>query len=1239
MRLKRCRRVVLAVSLAVAFLLALASAAYAVSAPYHFAATEDGLGNVRMNWSAISGATSLAVYRGTAYPAPQPTEAEPIWTGSADATSCIDTPPFEGLWVYRLVAFDSDGSYASIHDAARLGDNVIGHAYDTSGTPLAGIEVALFPRALQTDPSRPPIAVLTTDGQGAFSIKLPVDQYYVRYRDPSGTYMEEWYGGTHQMHPQNCVSLNGDYSLGVSDVYMDKVTFVSGTARSNFTRQPLAGVQVTVSQTRYDGYPPGQPYDKLLTEVTTGSDGTYQVLLDAGKEYRLRFSGAEHQSTSTASFNLAWGQRITGMDASMTPQYDHVAPVTLPTLDERWRPAPARMWFQATDDRDGVNRTMLSLDGAAEATYTGPLTFETTGEHTIRFRSIDNRGNAEETKTVTVRVDSGLPTVTAAVGQPEPGAPALVTLDAFDAESGVAATFVRYGGVTRIYEGPFTISVPTDGLLEWWAMDVAGNTGAVGSQPLAVGVVAPPAEPSGDPGDVDRWAWRNDGASGGLADADMDLPEVEPLVAQAETVTVAFVGSGLYLEDGDLRDRLWQNDGEIPDNDLDDDANGFVDDVHGARFGGAGSVTDHSNLWSYADGWRMTHYASIVAGEADNGYGVSGIAQNVEIMAVPVLSEVGGYFYRRWVVDATVDAAIRYAVDNGADIIHMEVWGGTQAGVRYAAERDVLVVTGNQGQGDWLPVAADSSSTIVVGQSDRADRVSEWELNGPSVDLVAPGAAPGTASPRYAGLYVDKPPYRVAYLSVSAERAVSRQSDGAILIGEALRMVAPETSTPVLVVDGTSYSSSLYEASGARMPALREAALAYGYRNVSVYPGRMPSAADMAGKAVLYCTGVDYPHLGSVDLDRPIREELARFLEGGGSLVFMSGELGKYRAIGWVNDYEGFYGRYLHAIYVGDSGSLEFAGVENTLLAGKSFTQRETVFDEPEYIWPADSYAKPILRWPDVVSYGGSGVAAAHVTGVAALLRGVRPELAAGQVRQRIMDTTDKLDHLKGLNVSGGRLNAYRALSPTGTIDPEAHETHVTLSASTSTPAYGVKSTLAGQVLQAGVPLKNVAVGLQETTGARAGQVVATGSTGETGSFTFVVGPASLMSYRVVVRPFGDVTPTPSTVVSLKPRAWVSTPAAPSGARRGILFTAYGYLKPRHVSGRASVTLKCYRYERGRWVHRKTFSAVNSNYSSYTKYSKKIALPYTGRWRIRAYHSDADHAPTYSSGYRYVTVR
>ncbi len=102
--------------------------------------------------------------------------------------------------------------------------------------------------------------------------------------------------------------------------------------------------------------------------------------------------------------------------------------------------------------------------------------------------------------------------------------------------------------------------------------------------------------------------------------------------------------------------------------------------------------------------------------------------------------------------------------------------------------------------------------------------------------------------------------------------------------------------------------------------------------------------------------------------------------------------------------------------------------------------------------------------------------------------------------------------------------------------------------------------------------------------------------------------------------------------------AELSVPAAPAIVTRARLFTVTGTLKPRHTAGTTAVKLKCYRLEGSSWVLRKTVSAKVANYSSYSRYSVRTSLPTAGKWRVFAYHADADHAAT-TSGARSITVR
>ncbi len=108
----------------------------------------------------------------------------------------------------------------------------------------------------------------------------------------------------------------------------------------------------------------------------------------------------------------------------------------------------------------------------------------------------------------------------------------------------------------------------------------------------------------------------------------------------------------------------------------------------------------------------------------------------------------------------------------------------------------------------------------------------------------------------------------------------------------------------------------------------------------------------------------------------------------------------------------------------------------------------------------------------------------------------------------------------------------------------------------------------------------------------------------------------------------------------IKSPARVYAPIAPSTMRRGRAASIYGYVAPAHSSGTYLVSLKFYlRNSHGTYVLHHSVNARRYAYSSSrSKYKASVALPHAGKWRVRAYHSDAGHAPSYG-GYDYITVR
>jgi len=114
----------------------------------------------------------------------------------------------------------------------------------------------------------------------------------------------------------------------------------------------------------------------------------------------------------------------------------------------------------------------------------------------------------------------------------------------------------------------------------------------------------------------------------------------------------------------------------------------------------------------------------------------------------------------------------------------------------------------------------------------------------------------------------------------------------------------------------------------------------------------------------------------------------------------------------------------------------------------------------------------------------------------------------------------------------------------------------------------------------------------------------------------------------------GLTTNTPPAL----PAATLATPAVKGATTRGKTFSLSGVMNPRHPAGEWAVSLYFYRYESGYWKLRKTVAAqVEDTGEEDSLYKASTSLPSSGKWRVRAVHSDYDHRWSASS-YRTITV-
>ena len=131
-------------------------------------------------------------------------------------------------------------------------------------------------------------------------------------------------------------------------------------------------------------------------------------------------------------------------------------------------------------------------------------------------------------------------------------------------------------------------------------------------------------------------------------------------------VVVAVIDSGVDYTHPDLVNNMWVNPGEIPNNGIDDDGNGFVDDVHGVDV--LSQPSNHNGDPQDAHG-HGTHVAGIIAAEGGNNQGIVGVAYNTKIMAIKAAQ------YSGVLTSADIAEAILYSVEHGADVINMSFGG------------------------------------------------------------------------------------------------------------------------------------------------------------------------------------------------------------------------------------------------------------------------------------------------------------------------------------------------------------------------------------------------------------------------------------------------------------------------------------------------------------------------------------------------------------------------------------
>jgi len=253
------------------------------------------------------------------------------------------------------------------------------------------------------------------------------------------------------------------------------------------------------------------------------------------------------------------------------------------------------------------------------------------------------------------------------------------------------------------------------------------------------------------------WDLRNTGQTGGTAGADMDTANAWDLTTGNSDLVVAVIDTGIDYNHEDLVGNIWTNTGEIPSNGIDDDGNGYVDDVHGwdattcAEFGLFDCIS-----YKAADGDPIddsghgTHCAGTIGADGNNGIGVAGINWDVQTMACKFITAQG------WGLISDAISCLDYVgtmKDQGVNIVATSnSWGGggySQAmydAVQAQMEKDILFIAAAGNSADdndtfnhW-PSNFNVPNVIAVAATDHNDEMTWFSSYGDhTVHVGAPG--------------------------------------------------------------------------------------------------------------------------------------------------------------------------------------------------------------------------------------------------------------------------------------------------------------------------------------------------------------------------------------------------------------------------------------------------------------------------------------------------------------------
>jgi subtilisin family serine protease len=218
-------------------------------------------------------------------------------------------------------------------------------------------------------------------------------------------------------------------------------------------------------------------------------------------------------------------------------------------------------------------------------------------------------------------------------------------------------------------------------------------------------------------------------------------------------VIVAIIDMGFDVTHSDLQNNIWKNPGEIPDNGIDDDQNGYIDDIIGWDFvnqsegydDGNSDFQDEDNDPTMAQSSHGNEVFGVLGATTNNSIGIAGVTGRCKMMLIRA-----GYLNtegKAVLSGASISKGIIYATDNGAHVINISSGSNKYSNsyhdvLKYAIDHGVVIVcsAGNEGSNSPVyPAAYDLDGLISVGATTDEDKPAQFSNWGEWVDISAPG--------------------------------------------------------------------------------------------------------------------------------------------------------------------------------------------------------------------------------------------------------------------------------------------------------------------------------------------------------------------------------------------------------------------------------------------------------------------------------------------------------------------